>query len=214
MFIARAGTEQGRERDAYNQIKGCSPKERISTYHTYIKDRNIHSTSHFQVFKFSPECIDDFFFEQQSISTDNGGFIKSTKVSLVKKVASYLFGSTISGAIEIVARVIHAIFQLVMVLLDSTLGLFWECAKGLHDLVLDDSTTTFGQRFTRIKDNIKSVFTDINQIARNTLRTLPVVGHFVGQAFDHLELAVIDGGERVAALLTCKKAATTEEKST
>ncbi len=205
-FTLSPTTVMGHERVAYDRIQGCSPLERISTYHTYLKDRNAHTKSNSSMagrflFNHINKTIGQLVWEQNSITKDTGGFWKDSEISWIKKISSFVIGTTISGALEVVARTIHAVYTFATLALNATLGLVLETGKFFYDCVLGENTSNFSHRFSTIKDNLVTIINDIIQIARNAVRIVPIVGHHLGQTFDHLELAIIDAIERIASCL-------------
>ncbi len=197
---------EGKEREEYDAIKGFSPIQRISTYLSYIHDRNINShddeediaNSVATIFTKSAPVIANFFIEQQNITSDNYHFIKDDSISKTRKVLSYLGGSTLSAVSETIFQLAFLVKNVFLTIWDSTAGLVWECLKFGYDLILDENTAEFSQRFSQIKEHGSKSLSNINQIVRNVFRVVPGVGHFLGQGFDVIETSILDGAERVA----------------
>ena len=143
--------------------------------------------------------IGAFFTEQQNISKDNISFIKSD-ASALKKVATYLIGSTVSGVVDALYNAAGAVSSLVKAVLNLTIGMAIEAGKGIVQLVMggDDIKSDFKGRFITVKDHATDFAKNINHVVRNVIRAVPVVGHFLGEGFNKVETAVIMGVEVVA----------------
>lgn len=219
---------EGEERAAYDAIKGFNPQKRVDTYLTYIHNRNINSLENEEFTGFgslftgcqATHFIADFFIEQANITYDNRHFRNSEGVSLTKKVLSHLIGSTISGIFETLYNTIGLVKNVALTIFDATLGMLWEFVKGISDVTVGTNYADFGDRFHSIKEHFKASITNINEIARNVIRTIPVIGHSAGGLFDKVETMVIDGletaGRQVMSLyntITCASSKPKKERS-
>ena len=195
--------EKGKERDTYNAIDGFKPGERFTAYRGYIHDRLVNSnpTSIATQLGASMPKVAVFFAEQQYISQDNVSFLKS-KASGLKKVLSYVIGSTVSGVVDALYNTAHAVKNLALLVFDLTAGVIIEGGKGGFEFLWADGNieSDFKGLFTHIKRNALASADNINQVVRNAMRAVPLVGHFLGEGFDKVELAVIDGIEVVASI--------------